>query len=318
MSCREWYRWFGEKDAVGRSPSYARLAVSVADDPELCAWIDELAPDQRQPNLLFAAVRYLGGPTNEWSAFRSFVADHWSTVADIMATHFTQTNEAARCAALLPVLAEVPGPIALIELGTSAGLCLYPDRYGYRYDGRRLGTADPVIEVACSGPVPIPDVMPEVVSRTGIDRAPRDVTDPEDLRWLRACIWPEQVDRQRRFDAAAAVVAADPPQLVTGDLVACLPDVLADVPMGVTPVVIHSVVLFYLDEHHRHALADVMAVRPDVPWLSLEAPHHVPGIVTDERPPPEHNQDSYLVVGRRGRGAVGFSDPHVSWLHWRP
>ena len=47
----------------------------------------------------------------------------------------TQTNEPRRCATLLPALAQLDGPLALLEVGASAGLCLYPDRYSYRYDG---------------------------------------------------------------------------------------------------------------------------------------------------------------------------------------
>ena len=34
----------------------------------------------------------------------------------------TQTNEPARCAVLLPALAQLPQPLALIEAGASAGL----------------------------------------------------------------------------------------------------------------------------------------------------------------------------------------------------
>ncbi len=36
----------------------------------------------------------------------------------------TQTNEPGRCAVLLPLLAALPQPLALLEVGASAGLCL--------------------------------------------------------------------------------------------------------------------------------------------------------------------------------------------------
>ena len=51
------------------------------------------------------------------------------------AVRSTKTNEPRRCAGLLPVLAGIAGPLALLEVGASAGLCLYPDRYSYSYDG---------------------------------------------------------------------------------------------------------------------------------------------------------------------------------------
>ena len=50
-----------------------------------------------------------------------------------MLSRATQTNEPARCAVLLPVLARLPQPLALLEVGASAGLCLLPDHYGYDY-----------------------------------------------------------------------------------------------------------------------------------------------------------------------------------------
>jgi hypothetical protein len=48
-----------------------------------------------------------------------------------MLAQSTQTNEPGRCAALLPMLARLPEPLALLEVGASAGLCLLPDFYTY-------------------------------------------------------------------------------------------------------------------------------------------------------------------------------------------
>ena len=67
-----------------------------------------------------------------------------------MLPHATQTNEPARCAALLPLLARFPGPLTLIEVGASAGLCLHPDRYAYDYAGHRVGGPSPVT-LTCGG-----------------------------------------------------------------------------------------------------------------------------------------------------------------------
>ncbi len=316
MSCAGWYRWFGEHDARGRSPSYARLAVAVADDVELCGRIDRLPPAKQQPNLLFAATRVLGGPTESWPAFRTFVDEHWTQVGELMASRSTQTNEPARCASLLPVLAALPQPLALIELGASAGLCLFPDRYQYRYDDITVGSSPVSVDVECCGPVPVPTELPTVVWRAGVDLEPRDVMVPEDLDWLRACIWPEQIERHRRFEAAVAIASEEPPTLVQGDLVDRLPELLDAAPAGATKVVQHSVVLFYLEHERRRALATMLDGRDDVVWVSMEGPGHVPGIATDARPPQSQNQQSYMVIGVGGRGAVGLAGPHGSWLSW--
>ena len=105
--------------------------------------------EKRQPNLLFASVCHLSGRATDWPHFRQTLLANANAVRSIMLTHSTQTNEPARCATLLPVLAQLPQPLALIEVGASAGLCLLPDLYGYDYEGYRVHAK----EVQGDGPV---------------------------------------------------------------------------------------------------------------------------------------------------------------------
>src|SRR2546422_471632 len=60
LSVAENYRAFAD-DARGRSPLYESLAVAVAGDGLMLRFLGSLPPEKRQPNLLFAAARYLGG-----------------------------------------------------------------------------------------------------------------------------------------------------------------------------------------------------------------------------------------------------------------
>src|SRR5690606_10739265 len=132
-STAERYRVFAEVEARGLSDCYEQWALGVADDAATVALIDELPPPKRQPNLVFSAARFLGAPATDFEGFREWLAANWPEVASVCLTRSTQTNEPGRCATLLPGLAAIPGPLALIEVGASAGLCLYPDRYSYRY-----------------------------------------------------------------------------------------------------------------------------------------------------------------------------------------
>src|SRR2546423_7082793 len=125
VTTAELYREFGEREARGESPTYERLSLAVADDRGLLALIDTLPEPKRQPNLLYAAARYLGGPVDPPSAFSRWALAHWPSLAATMRERRTQTNEPGRCASLLPVLARLPQPLALLEVGASAGLCLY-------------------------------------------------------------------------------------------------------------------------------------------------------------------------------------------------
>ncbi|WP_112700601.1 DUF2332 family protein, partial [Micromonospora noduli] len=222
MTTAETYAEFGSREARGVSPTYERLSQAVARDDDLLTLLDGLPPAKRQPNLLFGVVRWLGGPVDDPAAFHDHVVTHWPAIETQMLTRATQTNEAGRCAVLLPVLAALPQPLALLEVGASAGLCLYPDRYAYRYGDHRVGSGELVLDCAADGLAP-PARVPQVVWRAGLDLNPLDVTDSDDVSWLDALIWPEHAHRRARLRAAAAVAAADPPLLVRGDLVDDLP-----------------------------------------------------------------------------------------------
>src|SRR5207247_3541279 len=130
---------FAEQEARGRSPLYEALARGVAADPDVVAFLMGLPRPKQQPNLLLAAVRHLFGIVSDYGGFRRHVLENAEALSALMLARSTQTNEPGRCATQLPVLAMLPQPLALIEVGASAGLGLLPDRYGYDYgDGHIL------------------------------------------------------------------------------------------------------------------------------------------------------------------------------------
>ncbi len=138
------YRAFARQEARGRSPAYESLAESVAGDAALVSYVCSLPYAKRQPNLLFAAARYLLGAAPGLPELRDLVSRSRAELTEVMLSHRTQTNEPARCAMLLPALAQLPGPLALIEVGASAGLTLLVDKYSYDYAGHRLAGRDPL------------------------------------------------------------------------------------------------------------------------------------------------------------------------------
>ncbi len=326
---RDWYRGFAAEQAAGSSPIYERLSLAVADAPSVIELLTQLRHPRRQPNLLLAAVRYLDGPLGV-DDFLAFVVDRADDVLAVMRVRSTQTNEAARTGAFVPALAQLPGPLALLEVGASAGLCLQPDRYRYRYvrsEGEggestsvvepATGGTDLTIDVEARGSVPIPERLPPVVWRAGLDLAPLDVTDPADVAWLQACVWPEHTDRRRRLDAALAIAAVDPPRVQRGDLLVDTEALLAEAPAGATKVVFHSAALVYVDEPGRRAFADAMmrltVERDDIVWLANEAP----GVVPDAVPPPGADaRPLRFVVTRDGRDTLALADHHGAWVDW--
>src|SRR3954451_19121895 len=117
------YTRFAEEEARGKSPLYESFARGIAGDESLLRHLAGLPPAKRQPNLLLAAVRHIAGVLPDWPAFRTAALARWREIEAVMLSRSTQTNEPGRCATLLPVLANLPQPLALIEVGASAGLC---------------------------------------------------------------------------------------------------------------------------------------------------------------------------------------------------
>ena len=247
----------------GYSPLYERLSRSIAGDQDLLAMATHARPGQLPPNLLFGAVHYLllegtehplaqyypslrGGDADSTAserdphpAFRAFCLEHRREVETLVRTRLVQTNEVGRCACLLPafalVMRQAPGePLALVEVGASAGLNLLWDRYGYSYDGAlRWGDPGAAVQVACAlrGPLqpPLPAEAPRVAWRLGLDLNPIDVRDADATLWLRALIWPEHRHRAAVLLRAIEEARRDPPHLVAGDALDHLPEALGDV-----------------------------------------------------------------------------------------
>lgn len=308
------YRQFAEREAHGRSPLYESLATGVAGDLEVLAFLQTMPVAKRQPNLLLAAVRHLFGTPADWPDFRRRLLGGLAEVKRLMLARFTQTNEPARCATLLPVLAALPQPLALLEVGASAGLCLLPDFYGYDYGRVRIaaeGTA-PVFPCIADAATPLPVARPQIVWRAGLDLHPLDASDCKDRSWLESLVWPEQTDRLKRLRAALDVARATPPRVVAGDLRTNLPTLAAEAPRRATLVIFHTAVLSYLASQEERDLFAGMARRLGSVWIANEAPAVFPDIAA--------RTDRPLPIGRLLLSVNGvptaWTDPHGAAIDW--
>ncbi len=307
------YRRFATVEAHGQSPLYEALALGVADDPAVLAFLMSLPADQQQPNLLFAATRLVCGTATDFPAFRQNLLSHDGTVRDVMLHRRTQTNEPARCAVLLPVLAALPQPLALIEVGASAGLCLLPDHYGYDYGGFALfGT--PLLRCRASAGCPVPERKPRVAWRAGLDLHPIDLADAAEVAWLEALVWPDQPERLARLRQAIAMAQADPPRIVPGDLRCDTIRLIAEAQGHGTVVVFHTAVLAYLpDVADRTAFGQAVRQAGAV-WISNEAPSVLPAIAA--KLAGAGPLGGFLLA--RDETPLAWTDPHGGWIDWLP
>ena len=314
----ELYEWFAT-EVEPSSPAWARVSRQVASTPLISARLDGLPSAARQPNLFFGALKFLGGPLDADPSLPDWVADHWSQIERLVTTRFTQTNEVGRCAVIAPVLASLPQPIALIEVGMSAGLGLFPDLYGYSWtleDGTVVTGGTPgtvTIECRVTG-AGLPLAVPDIVWRAGIDKNPLNPSDRDDAAWLRALVWPGEDAREQRLAAALRTVAGQDALRVAGDITDALPAVVAAAPRGATVVVVHSATLAYLPrearERHLALLTDL-----GVHWVTNEGTKVVPavrdalpaGFTKDPRP--------CFVLALDGVPLARVGS-HGQWLEW--
>jgi hypothetical protein len=316
----DWYRRFGELEARGNSPIFEQWALGVATDDDILALLETLPLQKRQPNLVFACARLLGAPVGDYAALRSWLLANWTAVADEAQKRSTQTNEPRRCATLLPALALLPGPLALLEVGASAGLCLYPDRYSYRYDGGDIldpaaGRSSVLLESATTDNAPVPTALPDIVWRAGIDTNPLDVRNDDDMLWLETLLWPEQHERRQRLQAAVEIARADPPRLVRGDAIDALAGLVAEAPDEATLVIVASAVLVYLVAADRARFVDTVAAT-GADWISLEGYGALPAVAAAMPGElPEGNGKGRFVLALNQK-PLAWTGPHGQFLDW--
>lgn len=312
------YVRFATVEADPTSPSYRDLCLHVAQSDRLLRFLGGLPKARRQPNLFLAAVRLIGGAPESADALEATVENRGDAVRQVMLTHVTQTNEPARCAVLLPALAQLPGPLALIEVGASAGLCLLPDRYAYDYDGAEIAPASsglgpaPVFPCQVNDRTPVPQRNVDVVWRAGLDLNPLDVKSDADVAWLETLVWPEHRARADRLKAALHVASGDPPPLVKGNLLEDLDALAKSAPEHATLVIYHTAVLGYVSAlQDRESFASNVQAMNAV-WISNEAPGVFPDIAEHAPPPPSRGMFLLAVDGV----ATAWTDPHGRSLHW--
>ena len=354
-----------DDDFAGYSPTYERIARSIAADPASLALLLDAAPLGRTPVLALAAVHdlVLADPDSElaavyagrrdvdpWPPFRALLHDRTAEVVRRMRTRSIQTNEVGRSAALFPALATVrsraiaagdPRPLALVELGPSAGLNLLFDRYGvhYRRAGATVATAGDAhspVQLECQlrgrGDPVLSGLPVPIASRVGIDLNPVDVTDAAARRWLAACVWPDVPDRPDRLAAAIELARSDPPTLVTGDAVTDLAPLVGALPADVVPVVVATWAMAYLGHEGRAALLaalDEVGARRDLDLVTAEEPRitpWIPAVPAEVEACGDGDGDGTTTLlglrtwrhGSVDDEALALCHPHVRWMAWVP
>ncbi len=326
------------------SPLYQHLCPAIADDEFLLDLAARSRSGHQPPNMLFAAVhlsvrRHPDSELAQWYAsvvgpaaardpadappvFAGYCRDHRAELTDTIRTRLVQTNVVKRAAALRVGLAAVAArtalPVAYVEVGCSAGVLLRHDSFGYSAAGNRWGRPDSTVRIGFDWRAAEPpdlDTLPVITSAVGVDLHPADPGDLADRAWLEALVWPENRHEEDLLQAALALVIADPPARITGDVRDVLPGLVQSLPAGEPLVVFHSATRAHVSAADRPAfdaaITEVGRTRP-LYRLSLESP---------TQPRFRDFSACYLLLleqfdpsGERGTEALAIVEPHGEWI----
>ncbi len=329
----EKFKNFAVHECRGSSPLYEFLALKIAENREMLELASKAKVGQPVPNLLLGAVHYLlmkgyehplaeyylslsDEPRSAEEAFAAFVdfCRHYTDeITQIMNSKIVQTNEVRRCAYLFPVFSHifsmVQKPMALIEIGTSAGLQLFLDQYSYSYGtGQNYGESEAPVHLTSvneSENELFRDLdIPEVKTRIGIDLHINDVKNTEDYLWLKALIWPEHHERRELFEKAANFVATQSMRLIEGDGVELLSSLAAEIPEEQVICVFHTHVANQMPDTTKKKLLNQIkeiGERRDI--------FHIYNNIYDSR----LHLDYYL-DGKESLNTIGETDGHGRWF----
>jgi hypothetical protein len=239
-------------------------------------------------------------------------------IQSLVITRRVQTNEVGRCTGLLPafelVYSRAAQPLALVEIGASAGLHLLWDHYRYQYGDRHIGAPYLPVTLPCEvrggRELPLSAALPPVAYRIGIDLNPVDTRDPEQVRWLRALIWPEQVERAALFQNAVSYVATQPVEIVPGNALDVLPGVIDNVPSDAALCLYHSYTFNQMPPSVRDPLLTMIAniaQQRDLYRIALE---------WYDPPAPKLELSTYH-DGDMQVEFLAYCESHGRWIEWQ-
>lgn len=331
----ERFRGFAERECKGSSRLYGHLAQNIAADETLLQLAARSRVGQPVPNLLLGAVHYLllrgvehplaeyypsirnnpREPSTTFQDFKEFCIHYENELIQLIKTKLVQTNEAGRCAYLYPTFCHIyrvtGKPLALIEIGTSAGFQLLWDKYSYSYNtNRKYGDIGSILEISAEirgGAFPfILEQSPPVSSRVGLDLHVNDVNDAEDYLWLKALIWPEHKERISQFDKAVMCVQQERLELIEGDGVSLLPHIALNVTGDSTLCLFHTHVANQFSYDHK------VMLEGHIRALGKEREvFHIYNNMWDF----DLHLD-YFIGGKEYKNTVAKTDGHGRWFQW--
>ncbi len=326
---------FAERECIGSSRLYEHLSIKISGDEALLEICMNAREGQPVPNLLFGAVHYLLLKGKEHSLkeyypslveypkaymesygpFRDFCFTYREEIEFILRSRRVQTNEVRRCAYLYPAFCTVheiaKKPLALIEIGTSAGLQLLWDHYSYTYGQESTyGNSESKLTISAEikgENVPnLPFIPPPVSIRIGLDLHTVDLNVEDEKLWLKSLIWPEYAERLSMFEKAAAYVKGSSLRLINGDGADLLPDCIQDIPENHAVCIFHTHVANQMPmDVKKHLLETIKDIG------KMREVFHIYNNIQDR-----YLHLDYYLDGILNKNTIAETDGHGRWFKW--
>ncbi|MFJ8263497.1 DUF2332 domain-containing protein [Rummeliibacillus sp. NPDC094406] len=331
----ETFRRFAKNECENSSELYESLSYQIAEDVDLIQLASFIPEGQPVPNLFFAATQYLLIDSQDYLKnfyasftenlfsingvfpyFKNFVLANQEELKQLFRTKLVQTNEVRRCAYLYPMFADIyekhQMPLALIEIGTSAGLQLGVEQYHYLYNNEiQAGNQQSLLTINSQNrgkalPASITR-NPVVQTRIGMDLNPIDLKNTNDLKWLQALIWPEHHERRNLFNKAATIIKNLDIHFIRGDAVEQIQSICEQIPQNQLIVVFHTHVANQIPPAAKVELIEKLK------GISTKRPlYHCYNNMYDTN----LHQD-YIVANKiHSERVLGKTDGHARWFTW--
>jgi hypothetical protein len=293
------FEHFAEQECKGNSALYYNLSKQIAYDEELLRVCSFVKDGQPVPNAFLAAVhffilknkqallaRYYPSVTGQktevipFDQFKAFVQQHQQGIVNLLQHRIVQTNVLTRCNYLLPVFSNIlyqtDNPATIIDIGASAGLNLNFHHYEYYYNDKKIyGNSRVKLHCLVKGDkTPIITPFKNPVQKIGIDQHPIDLINAEDILWLQALIWPDQIERFLQLKEALNAPTLSEIKLIEGSTIADFKKVIESVDVSHTLIVFATHVLYQFTDKLLLEFYNLLAIigqNRDFYFLSAEA-----------------------------------------------
>ena len=339
---KERFLSFAENQCKGNSELYYKLSIQISNEPELLTIAANAREEQPVPNIFLAAVHYLllknqdeqlaryypSIQRNHFSEipfelFKAFCFDNKNEIKKIISTRIVQTNAISRCSYLMPIfskiIAEENKPTTIIDIGTSAGLTLNFDKYEYWYNGKKVTGKSNVLVKCRTIESSIPDIYPitQPLQKIGIDQKPIDPTDKDDILWLKALVWPDQLERFVTMDEALKLKELERIRFVQADSILDFEREIQKADRHHTLIVYATHVLYQFTQVRKnefYAMLERIGQIRDFYFLSVEGMKALVEKYNSKETVIE------LITYKNRQKAVDFlgeTNGHGNWIRWQ-